>query len=87
MQSKEIVLPNRYGDRNILVPTGEENKYRLELSSPRLRVLYDTDENNLSAIDPSGGPFIPIGYHVPKLGYVKSITKSEEGYVLEISKE
>lgn len=62
---KDIILPNRYGDKNRLVHVGE-NTYVLNFdpNGSCCRLIFDEDPGSIKAVDPSGGPFISVGDEV-----------------------
>ena len=63
-----ILLPNRYSDKNYLLFKGtEDDTYNYELRLQHnfgTRIIFDEDHAHLVAIDPSGGPFLSIGYKI-----------------------
>ena len=66
---EEILLSNRYGDKNILKRDEGSDYWVLMFGSPadaHYRVIFqDTDSGRkIKAIDPSGGPFLSIGSKV-----------------------
>lgn len=80
--TEKIFLPNRYGSKIWLEPK-EDNKWLLngeDNESSYMRVIGYPDK--IEAIDPSGGPFISLGYQVGD----KIVTKIEfdSGYILTL---
>lgn len=59
---EKIILWNRDGDK-ITLSLVDNNSwlFNSEKNYP-LRIIYDTDNTSILAIDPSGGPFLNIGY-------------------------
>ena len=81
-----IKLPNRYGD-NVELHELEDNIYQLKTEFS-YRVGFNTDEDfkngNYIFVDPSGGPFISIGY---KIGDKRVSSIYKEGNSVRIKVE
>lgn len=62
----KIDLPNRYGDSVYLEQDKENNWWLVGDKSAFLshRVIYSNDDHKIRAVDPSGGPFLCVGYIV-----------------------
>lgn len=76
----DIVLPNRYGDINKLIFIGN-NIYRLECCNDSyLNVI--TNNDIITAIDPSGGPFISVGKELDDMT-VERIYKEDSNYYVK----
>lgn len=62
MKAKYLIPYNRYGDKNYFVKV-QNNLYKLEMGTDLpYRVIGDISNVEQFAIDPSGGPFISIGF-------------------------
>lgn len=73
--SKGIIkLPSRYGDITKLVPLNHYI-YKVDFTGNpySCRIIYAEDNKTIEAFDPSGGPYVSIGYEVSPNLYVKSI--------------
>ena len=75
-----INLYNRYGDK-VYLEYLKDNKWVLKFGSENqssyCRVIYNVKEDDtrtINAVDPSGGPYLCVGYVVEK----KTVTKIEE---------
>lgn len=66
IEIQTILLPNRYGDRNYLLlrdVTDGVYTYELRLQEAfGTRWLFEANPNDVYAVDPSGGPFLSLGY-------------------------
>lgn len=66
IEIQTILLPNRYGDRNYLLlrdVTDGVYTYELRLQEALgTRWLFETNPHDVYAVDPSGGPFLSLGY-------------------------
>ena len=90
--AKTIKLPNRYGDKNYLIPIDEfyipnfKNIYKLELENPEFGITtsYKDDRKTICSIDPPGGPYMQVD-HFNLYGYIlRNITfRKGVGFVLE----
>ena len=58
-----IDLPNRYGD-HVYLEQDDSADWWFRGDFTYLREIYDVDNNHrrIKAVDPSGGPFLCIGY-------------------------
>ena len=78
------VKGNRYGDK-VALEHVEANTYKLTGSYKRYRIIEK--EGSVIAIDPSGGPYIGLGFETTA-GRVKRIRHEEPNTVLmEIAKD
>ena len=94
IEIQTILLPNRYGDKNYLVFKGLMDgiySYELRLqTSLGTRLLFDETPDNVYAIDPSGGPFLSIGYKLELEGItlelieIDNLTLKFKEYVNEV---
>lgn len=94
LEIQTILLPNRYGDKNYLVFKGlTDGVYSYELrlqTSLGTRMLFDENPDNIYAIDPSGGPFLSIGYKLKlenitlELIEIDNLTLKFKEYVNEV---
>lgn len=66
IEIQTILLPNRYNEKNYLILKNiTDGIYAYELRPQYdfgTRVLFDPDTDNTNAVDPSGGPYMSIGY-------------------------
>lgn len=66
IEIQTILLPNRYGDKNyLLFKNLSDGIYSYELrlqTNLGTRLLFNETPDDVYAIDPSGGPFLSIGY-------------------------
>lgn len=77
-----IKIKNRYNELIYLVNI-EDNKYRL--LSDGFRVICDKDYREIKAIDPSGGPFMTVGFKFPKYHKeIKEFRKETNGEIILI---
>lgn len=58
MEDIDLTSKNRYGE-SVILKYIEDDKYRLVTEFP-YRIIYEND-GSVSAVDPSGGPFLNIG--------------------------
>ena len=79
-----ITLPNRYG-LDIFLEHLEDGIYLLKGDLNFLSVIGMNEETkNVVAVDPSGGPFISVGF-VPKNGLiVTKINFDNNNYLIEL---
>lgn len=78
---KEITLPNRYGDKNVLVPCScMKSRYRYVggTDSPPYQVTMN-ENGDITCFDPSGGPAISIGDMLAPDTYVAFIKGEDSG--------
>lgn len=84
-------MKNRYGEEYSFVKTGD-NEYRIEdgeLDHWRMggrEGVEGIDMNNLGFVDPSGGPFISIGYEIEGRK-VTNIASNQEGIFFTVEAE
>lgn len=78
---KTLTLPNRDGLLVQLVPI-KRGLYRLEFDANTMRIGSNED-GSINFVDPSGGPFINIGY---KINRDKSVSRiyQEDGIKIEV---
>lgn len=82
---KKIKLPNRDNFSVFFVKLNNENEYSLVIEEDiTFRVI--SDNNNIRAIDPSGGPFICVGYEVDDY-VVEKIYRNEKNGMVFVLKE
>ena len=79
-----ITLPNRYG-LDIFLEHLQDGIYLLKGDLNYLSVIGMNEETkNVVAVDPSGGPFISVGF-VPKNGLiVRKISFDNNNYLIEL---
>lgn len=84
---KDILLKSRYGEIHRLERIGGSNSHLFLFvpSNDYYRLGFSGDEKDgYDFVDPSGGPFIQVGCKLNGINkVVKSITKSEDGIVIE----
>jgi len=90
---KPILLPNRYGDKNYLVPLQEwkgdaitKGAYKFEgdkNAGDTMRFILGEDNKSIEAFDPSGGPMLGIGDEVKPGEKITGIVfKKGEGLII-----
>lgn len=62
-EERTIKIKNRYND-TIVLRNIEDCKYILE-NTDYYRVIYDPETDEIKAVDPSGGPFLTVGFKIP----------------------
>ena len=67
---------NRYGD-DYTFTMQEDGSVLWEGPFDYYRVVYDPDIDSISAVDPSGGPFIQVGLEMRYLNLPNRISKLE----------
>ena len=83
--SEIIHLPNRYNERVCLIQLSESNtQYRLDVECPYLRI-GENEDNTINFVDPSGGPFIYIGYKVSSKRVVSKIYRKDKDIIIELT--
>lgn len=84
---KEIIkLPNRDNINVSLSRINEENEYILEIAEDiTYRVIGTMDD--IKAVDPSGGPFITVGYQVENYIIKKIYRKESIGGIVFVVEE
>ena len=83
MISHKVLLPNRYGERNYLVPIDAETfLIQWENLEGHLQVHYaDNEYTKIKAIDPSGGPLIGLGYKILEWEVTEIFFRDKEWYL------
>lgn len=88
MNNHKILLSNRYGDKNYLVPINETD-FKIEFDKRgggSLNVGYsDSERKILKFIDPSGGPMISVGDKIIPNFKIKEIV-FDNGWILKCKK-
>ena len=90
---KPILLPNRYGDKNYLIPLCErkddvitKGTYKFEgdkNAGNTMRFILGEDNKSIEAFDPSGGPMLGIGDEVrPGEKITGIVFKKGEGLII-----
>lgn len=87
MIKHKILLDNKYGEKNYLVPVDDETfKIEWEDSEGQLQIHYvDNEHKKIKAINPSGGPFIGLGYKFLKW-LVTAILFQDKKWYLKVRK-
>lgn len=80
-RKKKIKLPNRDG-YNASLEQEDKNTYLFVTNAPFIR-LSEKDNEELSFIDPSGGPMLSVGDSMD-IGTIVSIKSSKDGYLITI---
>ena len=71
---------NRYGDKHIFTPDNEGNLlWEGDFGYCR---LSKNEDDSITMVDPSGGPFIQVGSDWPSNKEIKGIKKTDNGYKL-----
>lgn len=73
---QNFILPSRYqGEYVELIPLNE-NIYKVDFTHNPYgyRIIFEGKSDEIRAFDPSGGPFVSIGYEVTPHHKVSSIT-------------
>jgi len=83
---KEYKLPNRDNFNVSLEKINNENEYCLKIKENVTYRILGNDEE-IKAVDPSGGPFISIGYKVDNCIVKKIYKKNNFGIVFVLEKE
>ena len=85
---KTIPLFNRYGYKLFLIQK-ENNIYYLRGEKEALMAVGITGSypNNLTAIDPSGGPYISVGSEIIKGYIIESIESTKEGFKIKFKEQ
>lgn len=84
--SKGIIkLPSRYGDITKLIPLNHYI-YKVDFTENpySCRYIYAEDNKTIEAFDPSGGPYISIGYEIAPDIYVKSIYEDNKDLLISV---
>lgn len=77
---QNFILPSRYdGDYVELIPLNE-NIYKVDFThnAYSYRIIFKDSPDDIEAFDPSGGPFVSVGYEVIPHYKVSSITRDKE---------
>ena len=83
---KKYKLPNRYDFNVSLEKINNENEYCLKIKEDiTYRILGNDDE--IKAVDPSGGPFICVGYQIENCIVEKIYKKNNFGIVFVLKEE
>lgn len=81
----KINLYNRYGSK-IYLENVENSTYILKGDTDYVSVICEDEKTkNVVAIDPSGGPFISIGFKPIKNLIVTKIKTDNNNYLVELS--
>lgn len=83
MQGNKIKLPNRYNEE-VYLEKIEDTKYKLVHESSYVRLgTINGVKDKYTFIDISGGPMIYLKDKLP-IGVVKSISMSDDSYIIEV---
>jgi hypothetical protein len=86
---KTIPLFNRYGSK-VFLEHKEDNIYYLRGDEDALMaigVTFNGNPNNITAIDPAGGPYISVGSEIIKGYVVESIESTKEGFKIKFKEQ
>lgn len=86
---KKIPLFNRYGYKLFLIQK-ENNIYYLVGEKEALMaigVTFNGNPNNITAIDPAGGPYISVGSEIIEGYVVESIISTKEGFKIKFKEQ
>lgn len=86
LDGNDIILYNRDGI-NTKLRYIVDNKYLLITDLPTMGLTYSpTNKDEIVAVDPSGGPCLPIGSEVIDGMFVKNINYSKSlcGFIIEL---
>lgn len=81
----EIPLFNRHGNK-VYLEQKENNIYYLRGDEEALMavgVTFDGSPDNITAVDPSGGPYISVESEVIKDYIIESIESTKEGFKIK----
>ena len=77
---KKMEYKNRYGDKHFFTPDNEGNLlWEGDFGYSR---YSKNEDNEITMVDPSGGPFIQVGSDWPGNKEIKGIEKTDNGYKL-----
>jgi hypothetical protein len=85
----EIPLFNRYGSK-VFLEHKENNIYYLKGDEDALMavgVTFNGNLNNITAVDPSGGPYISVGSEIIKGYIIESIESTKEGFKIKFKEQ
>ena len=85
----EIPLFNRYGSK-VFLEHKENNIYYLRGDEEALMavgVTFNGNPNNITAVDPSGGPYMSIGSEIIKGYVIESIESTKEGFKIKFKEQ
>lgn len=85
----KIPLFNRHGNK-VFLEQKEDNIYYLRGDEDALiavGVAFDGNPNNITAVDPSGGPYISVGLEIIKGYIVESIESTKEGFKIKFKEQ
>ena len=85
----KIPLFNRYGSK-VFLEHKEGNVYYLRGDEDALMavgVTFNDNPNNLTAVDPVGGPYISVGSEIIKGYIIESIESTKEGFKIKFKKQ
>ena len=85
----EIPLFNRYGSK-VFLEHKENNIYYLKGDEEALMavgVTFNGSPNNITAVDPSGGPYMSIGSEIIKGYVIESIESTKEGFKIKFKEQ
>ena len=85
----EIPLFNRYGSK-VFLEHKENNIYYLRGDEEALMavgVTFNGSPNNITAVDPSGGPYMSIGSEIIKGYVIESIESTKEGFKIKFKEQ
>ena len=85
----KIPLFNRYGSE-LYLEHKENNIYYLRGDEEALMavgVIFDGNPDSITAVDPSGGPYISVGSEIIKGYIIESIESTKEGFKIKFKEQ
>ena len=86
MSKRMIQLPNRYG-YDVHLEQIEGDQYLFDGDNNAFeyhRVIFEKSPDEIHAVDPSGGPYLSIGYVVGKQTVTKIVHEKGKGYIVTL---
>lgn len=82
---KKIKLDSRDYMNNYLLEV-EKNKFKLVTELDCIRVIMDSEHNNIKSIDPPGGPMITVGTDIQgKIVRAIYFSPKDKGFIIDFS--
>ena len=85
----EIPLFNRYRSK-VYLEHKENNVYYLKGDEEALMavgVTFNGNPDNITAVDPAGGPYISVGSEIIKGYIIESIESTKEGFKIKFKEQ
>lgn len=76
---QNFILPSRYEEDYVELIPLNDNIYKVDFTHNNYsyRTIFKDNPDDIEAFDPSGGPFVSIGYEVTPHYKVSSITRDK----------